>query len=108
MPEESCVQVAPTDVTVAHVDVAQGFGDLGRFASRYRNLLGEFPSETRRRMRRWRASPPLSSYQAIIPSACGRQELLHPEVHHVDVFCAFRTVVEPAPVTPTEADMITR
>jgi AraC family ethanolamine operon transcriptional activator len=39
---------APGNVTVGEVAMQQGFIELGRFAQYYRNLFGEYPSETLR------------------------------------------------------------
>ncbi|MFK0096315.1 helix-turn-helix domain-containing protein [Pseudomonas sp. NPDC090592] len=41
-------QTAPTELSVAHAAVDQGFFHLGHFASYYKALFGECPSHTRR------------------------------------------------------------
>lgn len=47
------LEAGPKDTTVAHIATSLGFYDLGRFASRYRQRFGEYPSDTLSAAARW-------------------------------------------------------
>ncbi len=54
---------APGEVTVGEVAMQQGFIELGRFAQYYRNLFGEYPSETLRGKRAGALPPSAAAFR---------------------------------------------
>ena len=54
---------APGEVTVGEVAMQQGFIELGRFAQYYRNLFGEYPSDTLRGKRAGGLSPSAAAFR---------------------------------------------